>query len=131
MNMKKRARKYKLTEEQEKAIRLLAEGHSSEETAVAVQVDPETLQTWRQTDIAFMAAYNYLIHDQHRVVMRKFADGRARAIERLAELVDHRDSRIALKAVSILMKMEFPQPIGETDPGKLEDSMRLFSGFKF
>ena len=125
----KNNQKYQLTGEQKKAVRMLSEGVSSMEVATALKVDPETVWDWRHNDIAFMAAYNDAISDQHRAVIRKLADGRAKAIERLVELVNHRDKNVALKAASVLVRLDFPEPKGETDPQTLENKMYMFGGF--
>ena len=127
--MKNDDQKYQLTDEQKKAMRMLSEGISSVEVATVLMIDPETVWDWRHNNIAFMAAYNDAISDQHRAVSRKLADGREKAIERLVELVNHRDKNVALKAASILVRLDFPEPKGETDPQILENKMYMFGGF--
>ena len=127
--MKSNDRNYKLTVAQKEVVQLLAKGKSVSEAAAAAKLDAETIRQWYRKDIAFMAAYNDAISDHHRVVSRKLAEGKAKAFERLAKLVDDKDKGVALKAASVLARIDFPEPKGETDPEKLEASLNFFGPF--
>ncbi len=110
---------YQLTPDQAAALDQLLGGRTVTEAAAAVGVARETLSRWRTNDPAFQAAYNAAMKSAYEAAEARLLDARARAVERLAALVDSPDPAIALKAAAALLRVPAERPRGETDPAEL------------
>ena len=111
-------KKNELTPQQTQAIDLLLTGQSVTDTAAAVGVERETLSRWKNHDAAFMSALTYRQQaiwdesaDKLRLVLLKAAD-------RLAQLVDHEDPAVAVRAIAAVYKASAVYPHNGRVDGK-------------
>lgn len=111
---------YELQPDQLAALDQLLAGKTVTATAAAVGVARETVSRWRNSDPAFMAAYNAALLSSYEAGQARLLDARARAVERLAVLVDSTNSTIALKAAALLLRVEVDRPKGDIDPASIE-----------
>ena len=112
---------YTLEADQVAALDLLLAGKSLTEAAAAVGVARETVSRWRNNDPTFQAAYNAALQSAHDVTTVRLLDARARAVERLAALVDSKDEATALKAAAALLRVEVERPKGATSAVGVEN----------
>ena len=110
---------YELSADQAAALDLLLAGQTVTAAAAAVGVARETVSRWRNSDANFQAAYNAALQSAYDAAAARLLDARARAVERLAALVDSPDPAIALKAAGALLRVTVERPRGETDPAEL------------
>ncbi len=106
----------RLSEEQERAAALLAEGKMSAEVTKEVGTDAATIETWWE-DAHFVAAVNrkrkeawWAARDRLRALVSKAVD----ALERALDEGDVRAATEVLKAAGVYGKVEAPS--GEVDP---------------
>ena len=111
---------YTLEADQVAALDLLLAGKSLTEAAAAVGVARETVSRWRNNDPTFQAAYNAALQSAHDVTTVRLLDARARAVERLAALVNSKDEATALKAAAALLLVDIPRPTGNVDPADID-----------
>ena len=113
-------KKYELEADQAAALDLLLAGQTVTAAAAAVGVARETVSRWRNNDPAFQAAYNAALQSAYEAGQVRLLDARARAVERLAALVDSKDEATALKAAAALLRVDVPRPDGPTSPAGIE-----------
>lgn len=111
---------YELTPEQGQALDLLLAGQTVTAAAAAVGVARETVSRWRNGDANFQAAYNAALQSAYDATAARLLDARARAVERLAALVDSKDEATALKAAAALLRVEVDRPKGATSAAGVE-----------
>ena len=111
---------YELTPEQAAALELLLSGQNITAAAEAVGVARETVSRWRNSDPAFLGAYNAALQSAHDAMSKKLLDARARAIDTLADLLEEDDHGLALKAAAALLRVEVDRPKGYTNPVAIE-----------
>lgn len=116
---------YELTAQQVEALDLLLVGRTVTETAAALDVARETVSRWRNNDPAFQAAYNAALKSAYEATTARLLDGRARALDRLINLLDSEDEATALKAAAALLRVDTPQPRGDTDPASIDRYQRI------
>jgi len=117
-----------LSPQQVEALGLLLSGHTITHTAAALGVARETVSRWRHSDPGFEAAYNEGLLSQWEASHKKLIDTQAKAIDKLAELLDNSDPAVALKAAAALVRIEIPKPRGSTSPHAVarDQSLRAF-----
>ena len=93
--------------------------------AAAVGVARETVSRWRNNDPAFQAAYNAALASVYEAGQVRLLDARARAVERLAALVDSSNTNIALKAAGLLLRVPVLPPAGDVDPAAIDADQEL------
>ena len=111
---------YTLEADQAAALDLLLSGQTVTAAAAAVGVARETVSRWRNNDANFQAAYNAALQSAHDATTARLLDARARAVERLAALVDSKDEATALKAAAALLRVEIERPKGATSAAGVE-----------
>ena len=111
---------YDLTPDQAAALELLLSGQTITAAAAAVGVARETVSRWRNSDPAFLGAYNAALQSAHDAMSKKLLDARARAIDTLADLLEEDDHGLALKAAAALLRVEVDRPKGYTNPVAIE-----------
>lgn len=111
---------YDLTPDQAAALELLLSGQTITAAAAAVGVARETVSRWRNSDPAFLGAYNAALQSAHDAMSKKLLDARARAIDTLADLLEADDHGLALKAAAALLRVEVERPKGYTNPVAIE-----------
>ena len=116
---------YQLTAQQLTALDLLLSGRTVTDTAAELSIARETVSRWRNTDAGFQAAYNAAAQSLWDAGQQLLLDARARAIAKLADLVDHADPAIALKAAAALARVDIPRPRGDLDPASIDRLSRL------
>lgn len=117
---------YELSAEQAAALDLLLAGQTITAAAAAVGVARETVSRWRNSDPAFMGAYNAALQSAYDATTARLLDARGKALDRLAALVDSEDEATALKAAAVLLRVGVERPEGYTNPAYLDRS-RAFS----
>ncbi len=117
---------YELSAEQAAALDLLLAGQTITAAAAAVGVARETVSRWRNSDPAFMGAYNAALQSAYDATTARLLDARGKALDRLAALVDSEDEATALKAAAALLRVGVERPTGYTNPAYLDRS-RAFS----
>ena len=122
---------YTLEADQAAALDLLLSGQTVTATAAAVGLARETVSRWRNSDPAFMAAYNAAIQSAYDAGQARLLDARARAVERLAALVDSKDEATALKAAASLLRVPIMEPGGAIDPAEIEADQVRAQLFRF
>jgi len=122
---------YELTPDQAAALELLLAGQTITAAAAAVGVARETVSRWRNEDPAFQAAYNAALRSAYEANQKKLIDARAKALDRLAALVDSQDQGIALKAAAALLRVDVEQPKGRTNAADIDrwQGIANFSAF--
>jgi alpha-beta hydrolase superfamily lysophospholipase len=110
---------YQLDPNQVEALDLLLAGSTVTEAAAALGVARETVSRWRNSDPAFMAAYNAALQSAYDATTARLLDARGKALERLAALVDSKDEATALKAAAALMRVDIERPKGNIDPADI------------
>lgn len=113
---------YELAADQAAALDLLLSGQTITAAAAAVGVARETVSRWRNDDPTFQAAYNAALQSAYEANQKKLIDARAKALDRLAALVDADDQAIALKAAAALLRVDVERPKGYTNPAAIERS---------
>ncbi len=99
-----------LNAKQRAAARLLASGESGIETAKALKIDPATLSRWRGIPDFEHLSETYLASFEQEGIKRLQAL-KGRAVERLADLLNHPNANVALKAAeAILSRSPAPNP---------------------
>ena len=111
---------YELSAEQAAALDLLLAGQTITAAAAAVGVARETVSRWRNSDPAFMGAYNAALQSAYDATTARLLDARGKALDRLAALVDSEDEATALKAAAALLRVEVPKPGGPTTAAGVE-----------
>ena len=111
---------YTLEADQAAALDLLLSGQTVTAAAAAVGVARETVSRWRNNDANFQAAYNAALQSAYDATAARLLDARARAVERLAALVDSKDEATALKAAAALLRVEIERPKGATSAAGVE-----------
>ena len=111
---------YELSAEQAAALDLLLAGQTITAAAAAVGVARETVSRWRNSDPAFMGAYNAALQSAYDATTARLLDARGKALDRLAALVDSEDEATALKAAAALLRVPVVEPKGRTDPAAIE-----------
>lgn len=111
---------YDLDPQQLQAVDLLLSGKTVTETAALLEVDRTTVSRWRNTDPGFKAAYNAGLLSAWEASHKRLMDARARAIDKLADLLDNEDPQIVLKTAAVLVKVDMPQPDVEVRPAKID-----------
>ena len=111
---------YELEADQAAALDLLLAGQTVTAAAAAVGVARETVSRWRNNDPNFQAAYNAALKSAYDATTARLLDARARAVERLAALVDSKDEATALKAAAALLRVKVPKPGGPTTAAGVE-----------
>ena len=111
---------YELQPDQAAALDLLLAGQTVTAAAAAVGVARETVSRWRNGDADFQAAYNAALQSAYDAAAARLLDARARAVERLAALVDSTDEATALKASTALLRVDMPRPDGPTTAAGVE-----------
>ena len=114
------AKAYELSADQAAALDLLLAGQTVTAAAAAVGVARETVSRWRNGDANFQAAYNAALQSAYDATAARLLDARARAVERLAALVDSKDEATALKAAAALLRVEVERPKGRTSAAGVE-----------
>ena len=112
---------YELEADQAAALDLLLAGQTVTAAAAAVGVTRETVSRWRNRDANFQAAYNAALQSAYDATAARLLDARARAVERLAALVDSKDEATALKAAAALLRVEVERPKGATSAVGVEN----------
>jgi hypothetical protein len=118
---------YELAADQLAALDQLLAGKTVTEAAAAVGVARETVSRWRNSDAAFQAAYNAALQSVYEAGQARLLDARAKALDRLAGLIDSDDPTIALKAAAALLRVEVARPRGHVDPAEIDSWRKLFS----
>ena len=113
-------KKYELEADQAAALDLLLSGQTVTAAAAAVGVARETVSRWRNTDPAFQAAYNAALQSAYEGATARLLDARARALDRLATLLDSEDEATALKAAAALLRVPVVEPTGPVSPERVE-----------
>ncbi len=116
---------YTLEADQAAALDLLLSGQTVTAAAAAVGVARETVSRWRNNDPAFQAAYNAALASVYEAGQVRLLDARARAVERLAALVDSSNTSIALKAAGLLLRVPVLPPAGDVDPAAIDADQEL------
>ncbi len=111
---------YELTPDQAAALDLLLAGKTITEAAAAVGVARETVSRWRNSDPTFKSAYNAAMQSAYDAGQARLLDARAKALDRLAGLIDSNDQAIALKAAAALLRVDVERPRGATSPTSTE-----------
>ena len=111
---------YELEADQAAALDLLLAGQTVTAAAAAVGVARETVSRWRNNDANFQAAYNAALQSAYDATAARLLDARARAVERLAALVDSKDEATALKAAAALLRVEVERPKGAASAAGVE-----------
>ena len=111
---------YELEADQAAALDLLLAGQTVTAAAAAVGVARETVSRWRNNDPNFQAAYNAALKSAYDATTARLLDARARAVERLAALVDSKDEATALKAAAALLRVEVERPKGAASAAGVE-----------
>ena len=111
---------YTLEADQAAALDLLLSGQTVTAAAAAVGVARETVSRWRNNDANFQAAYNAALQSAYDATAARLLDARARAVERLAALLDSKDEATALKAAAALLRVEIDRPKGPTSAAGVE-----------
>jgi len=111
---------YELEADQAAALDLLLAGQTVTAAAAAVGVARETVSRWRNGDANFQAAYNAALQSAYDATAARLLDARARAVERLAALIDSKDEATALKAAAALLRVEVDRPKGRTSAAGVE-----------
>ena len=111
---------YELSAEQVTALDLLLAGQTITAAAAAVGVARETVSRWRNSDANFQAAYNAALQSAYDAAAARLLDARARAVERLAALVDAEDEATALRAAAALLRVGVERPEGPTTAAGVE-----------
>lgn len=122
---------YELTPDQAAALDLLLAGQSVTATAGAVGVSRETVSRWRNSDPAFMAAYNAAFTAAYDAGQARLLDARARAVDTLVGLLDSDDPATALKAAASLLRVPILEPAGQTDPADIAADQARAQLFRF
>lgn len=112
-------RTFELEPKQVEALDLLLSGSSVTEAAAALGVARETVSRWRNSDPAFIAAYNAAIQSAWEATQSQLLTARGQAVKRLTELLDGDDQATALKAAVALVRLDLPRPKGDVDPEKV------------
>ena len=120
---------YELSADQSAALDLLLAGQTVTAAAAAVGVARETVSRWRNSDPAFMAAYNAALQSAYEAGQARLLDARGRAVERLAALVDSPNTNYALKAAALLLRVPMLPPAGDVDPAAIEADQALTQVF--
>lgn len=110
---------YELTPQQIEALELLLAGETVTATAAALGVARETVTRWRHSDPGFEAAYNAGLVSAWEASRKRLLDTRAKAIDKLAELLDNKDPAIVLKAAAALVRIDIEKPKGSISPHKV------------
>jgi transposase-like protein len=113
-------KKYELQADQAAALDHLLGGKTVTEAAAAVGVARETVSRWRHHDPAFQAAYNAALQSAYEAGQARLLDARARALDRLATLLDSEDEATALKAAAALLRVPVVEPTGPVSPERVE-----------
>ena len=124
---------YELEADQAAALDLLLAGQTVTAAAAAVGVARETVSRWRNSDPAFMAAYNAALQSAYEAGQARLLDARGRAVERLAALVDSPNTNHALKAAALLLRVPMLPPAGDVDPARIAADQALdqvFTGIR-
>ena len=116
---------YTLEADQAAALDLLLSGQTVTAAAAAGGVARETVSRWRHNDPAFQAAYNAALASVYEAGQVRLLDARARAVERLAALVDSSNTSIALKAAGLLLRVPVLPPAGDVDPAAIDADQEL------
>ena len=111
---------YDLTPQQQQALDLLLAGKTVTETAAALDVARETVSRWKHRDAGFVAAYNQGLLSAWEAGHKRLLDARAKAIDRLTDLLDEEDPQTVLKAAAALVKVDMPRPTANTSPAALD-----------
>ena len=122
---------YELTPDQAAALDLLLAGQTVTTAAAAVGVARETVSRWRNSDPAFMAAYNAAVKAAYDAGQARLLDARARAVDTLAGLLDSDDPATALKAAASLLRVPILEPGGATDPADIAADQTRAQLFRF
>lgn len=113
---------YELSADQAAALDLLLSGQTVTAAAAAVGVARETVSRWRNSDPAFMGAYNAALQSAYDATTARLLDARGKALDKLADLLDSEDEATALKAAAALLRVEVDRPKGYTNPAYLDRS---------
>lgn len=116
---------YELSAEQVTALDLLLAGQTITAAAAAVGVARETVSRWRNSDPAFMGAYNAALQSAYDATTARLLDARGKALDRLAALVDSEDEATALKAAAALLRVDVDRPKGATTAAGVERRQAL------
>ncbi len=122
---------YELSPDQAAALDLLLAGQTVTATAAAVGLARETVSRWRNSDPAFMAAYNAAIQSAYEAGQARLLDARARAVDTLIGLLDSDDPATALKAAASLLRVPIMEPGGAIDPAEIEADQVRAQLFRF
>ena len=126
-----------LTPKQRAAARLLASGESGIETAKALKIDPATLSRWRGLPDFERLSESYLSSFEQEGIKRLQAL-KGRAVEKLADLLNHPNANVALKAAEAILNRSplpaeglaylpkyTPQQIADAEEVNIELAFRL------
>lgn len=91
-----------LNAKQRAAARLLASGESGIETAKALKIDPATLSRWRALPEFESLTQTYLATFEQEGIKRLQAL-KGKAVEKLADLLNHPNANVALKAAEAIL----------------------------
>ncbi len=111
---------YDLTPQQQQALDLLLAGKTVTETAAALDVARETVSRWKHRDAGFVAAYNQGLLSAWEASHKRLLDARAKAIDKLSDLLDEEDPQTVLKAAAALVKVDMPRPTANTSPASVD-----------
>jgi len=91
-----------LNAKQRAAARLLASGESGIETAKALKIDPATLSRWRS-----LAEFEHLTETHlttfEQEGLKRLQALKGRAVEKLADLLNHSNANVVLKAAEAIL----------------------------
>lgn len=126
-----------LNAKQRAAARLLASGESGIETAKSLKIDPATLSRWRALPEFEFLTETYLTSFEQEGIKRLHAL-KNRAIEKLADLLNHSNASVALKAAEAILnrspgpsegpghlRQYTPQQIADAEEFNIELALRL------
>jgi hypothetical protein len=113
--MKRATQTYELEPKQLEALDMLLSGATVTDAAAALDVARETVSRWRNSDPAFMAAYNAALQSAWDATHGRLLAARGKAIDRLADLLDSEDQATALRAAVAIVRLDLPRPDGSTD----------------
>ena len=121
-------KQYELTPDQAAALDLLLSGQTITAAAAAVGAARETVSRWRNNDPAFQAAYNAALQSAYEAGQARLLEARAKALDKLADLLDSENEATVLKAAAALLRIGVERPGGSVHPAQIE-RMSVFENF--
>ena len=112
-----------ITGQQEQAIALLLAGKSQADTALAVEVAPETVTRWLRGDAAFVAAYNTRRLELWEANSARLRELSGKAIDTIEAILQDpgESAAVRLRAAVVVLKElgANDKPGGATTPGEV------------